>query len=130
MFEIQRLAVAGKDPVNVTGEPESRLALGQQERWLQDGKDRPVRFVEARTDDYNGGVRLSVVFEDGERAARITRHYVAYPNGPSFVETWSEVERLSDDEPVDVSVLGAWRVALGTRSVRWLRGLDAPPDAV
>lgn len=127
-FEIQRLAVPGKDPVNVTGEPESRLAVGHDERWLQDGKDRPVQFVESRSDDYQGGVRLSVVFDDGERGARITRHYVTYPDAPSFVETWTEVARLDADEPIDVSILAAWRVQLASRSVRWLRGLEAPAE--
>ncbi|MBL8143376.1 MAG: alpha-galactosidase [Acidobacteria bacterium] len=125
-FEILHLAVPGHDRVNVPGEPESRLVVGHDERWLQDGKDRPIRFVEARTDDYQGGVRLSVVFDDGEGNARITRHYVAYPDAPSFVEVWSEVERLTSDSPIDVSVLAAWRVQVTTRSLRWLRGLETP----
>lgn len=68
-FEIQRLAVAGKDPVNVPGEPESRLAIGHDERWLQDGKDRPVRFVASRTDGSRGasGSRWCSKTATGER---------------------------------------------------------------
>ena len=126
-FEIQRLAVAGKDPVNTAGEAESRLVVGHHEHWLEDGTDRSIGFVEAQTDDYNGGVRLSVVFDDTEGALRVTRHYVAYPGAPSLIETWSVVERMGE-KAVAVSALGAWRVALGTRSVRWLRGLEAPAD--
>lgn len=125
-FELQRLAVTGRDSITVAGEPESRLAVGRTEVWLQDGKDRPVQLVDSRTDDYRGGVRLSIVFEDGERGARITRHYVTYPDAPDFVEVWSEVERLNPDEPIDVSVLAPWRVQLGTRSLRWMRGLESP----
>lgn len=128
ILAIQHLALPGKDPLDVGQEPESRLAVGGEERWLQDGKDRPISFVEARTDDYRGGARLSLVFVDGERGARITRHYVTYPDAPSFVELWSEVERLAADEPIDVSVLAPWRVQLRARGVRWMRGLDAPAD--
>lgn len=36
--------------------------------------------------------------------------------------------RLNADAPIDVSVLAAWRIHLATRSVHWLRGLEAPAE--
>jgi hypothetical protein len=92
--------------------------------------DRPkdgVFFAGDRSEDYRGGVRLSLYFNVPGINARISRNFVAHPGTP-VVEAWFEVERLDGEVPVEAASMAAWRVGANGRELRWRRGLMMGED--
>ena len=98
------------------------LVIDGKEVVLGDLAKQGVRFTGDTSDDYRGGVRLTLRFDAVQARAHVERHFVAYP-GSAVVETWTEVRRLEADVPISVRGLAAWRVGVAGREVRWRRGL-------
>ena len=64
-------------------ELDASIVLNGHEVVLGDRKDDGVFFAGDRTEDYHGGVRLTLAFNVPDESARIDRHFVAYPVRPS-----------------------------------------------
>ncbi len=79
-------------------------------------------FRSARAEEYRGGVRLALVFDDETAGLRVTRSYVCYPQA-SVVETWSTFEATGAASGIPVSDLGIWQLSVPVQEVHWTTGL-------
>jgi alpha-galactosidase len=111
----------------VEGVTDAPVVIEGQQIVLGDREDEGVFFAGARSEEYRGGIRLSLVFNLPELNARVLRNFAAYPGTP-VVESWFEVERLDGDQPVEASSLAAWRVGVNGRDLRWRHGLEMGGD--
>ncbi len=83
-----------------------------------------LAFREARASEVDGGVRLSVVFENVDSRVRVTRNYSCIPGAPG-IETWSTFESIATTWPVSISDIGVWQVSIPAEDVHWITGLKA-----
>ena len=91
-----------------------RLVPGQGSLLLRD----------TRASEFEGGVRLSLVFEDAANHLRVTRDYACYPGAPG-IETWSTFETMGTSSAVSLSDIGVWQFTVPASEVNWVTGLDA-----
>ncbi len=93
-----------------------------------------VRTLGAREFTFDGeaatpresGVDLALRFHNDEDHVRVTRHYACYPGSP-MIESWTTYESL-DGRAVQIRDLKAFDFSLRSGSVRWLTGLQTPPE--
>ena len=81
-------------------------------------------FRGASADEFEGGVRLRLVFEAPERQVRTTRSYLSHPMSPA-IETWTTFEPLSDAAVVGLSDIGLWQINIEASDLFWINGLQA-----
>ena len=89
-----------------------RLSLGQA----------GFPFRTARAEEYLGGVRLTLVFDELTAGLRVTRSYVCYPQAPA-IETWSTFETIGSAAAVPISDIGVWRLTVPVQEAHWVTGL-------
>jgi melibiase-like protein len=99
-------------------QPDVTLTIGGEPIVFTSGG--ALSFSSAAAADDGAGVVLTFVFDHRASRARITRSYAAYPGSPT-VETWTRVE--SPGQPIDVTNLTGWQLAMTPALVRWLGGL-------
>ncbi|MDO8836450.1 MAG: alpha-galactosidase [Vicinamibacterales bacterium] len=99
------------------------LSFAIQTRRLSPGQPGfPYRRAEA--DEYRGGVRLRVTFDDLVSRLRVTRVYLCYPTAP-VIETWTTFEAVDGVASVSVGDLGVWQLSVGVTAINWVTGLKA-----
>ena len=118
---LQGLGLADAEGV-IVPVADAPIVIDGNEVVLGDLAKQGVRFTGDSSEDYRGGVRLTLRFDAVQARARVERFFVAYPGSP-IVETWTEVRRLDAGVPISVRGIAAWRVGVAGREVRWRRGL-------
>ncbi len=98
------------------------LSFTVQSRRLSPGQDG-FPFRQAEADEYRGGVRLRLTFDDLAARLRVTRHYVCYASGP-VLETWTTFEALGG-AGVTLGDIGIWQLSLPVSAAHWVTGLQA-----
>lgn len=81
-------------------------------------------FRAAHAEEYQGGVRLRLVFDDQTSRLRVTRSYVCYPEAPA-IETWSTFEVIDTSTAVPISDIGVFQLTVPLLDVHWVTGLRA-----
>ena len=99
------------------------IAFQQQGRSLSPGQ-AGFPFRAARAEEYLGGVRLTLTFEELTSGLRVTRSYVCYPQAPA-IETWLTFEAINSPSGIPVSDIGAWQLTVPVREAHWVTGLRA-----
>ena len=101
------------------------LIFQQQGRRLSLGRDG-FPFRAAQAEEYLGGVRLSLSFDDLTTGLRVTRSYACYPQAPA-IETWSTFDAVDSAAGIPISDIGIWQLTVPVREAHWVTGLHAGP---
>ena len=97
------------------------LSFQQQGRRLSLGQ-AGFPFRTAHAEEYLGGVRLTLVFDELTTGLRVTRSYVCYPQAPA-IETWSTFEAIGLRRGVPISDIGVWQLTVPVQEAHWVTGL-------
>jgi hypothetical protein len=81
-----------------------------------------------RVEEYLGGVRLMLVFDDLTAGLRVTRSYVCYPQAPA-IETWSTFEAIDSTSGIPISDIGIWQLTVPIQVAHWVSGHGASVGA-
>lgn len=122
LLVVQALDRPGSDASWPVGESPD-LSFTIQTRHLSPGQQGfPYRQAEA--DEYRGGVRLRLVFDDLTSRLRVTRVYLCYPTAP-VIETWTVFEALEGVASVSIGDIGVWQLSIGVNAINWVTGVKA-----
>jgi alpha-galactosidase len=103
-----------------TVESASGLSYQQKDRRVSLGQ-ADVPFRAAWTEEYLGGVRLSLVFDDVMAGLRVTKSYACYPQAPA-IETWSTFETTGSTSEIPISDIGIWQLTVPVQEAHWITG--------
>jgi alpha-galactosidase len=103
----------------LSAEPDVSLTIGGERVVL--ANTGPTSFTGATVRTTDQGVRLDFNFEHRAQRLRVTRSYAAYTGSPT-IETWTRIES-SASQPIAVSGLIGFQLAIAPGSVRWIGGL-------
>jgi alpha-galactosidase len=107
-------------------EPSPGLSFLQQNRRLSPGQSG-FPFQAAYADEYGGGVRLRLVFNDEASGLGVTRTYVCYPEAPA-VEVWTTFEAANSASGIPISDVGVWQLTVPIQRAHYITGLSAGTD--
>ncbi len=106
-----------------TIEPSLGSSFQQQGRRLIPGQPG-FPFRAARAEEFQGGVRLMLTFDDVTAGLRMTRSYLCYPQAPA-IETWSTFEAVGSTSGIPISDIGIWQLTVPLQEAHWVSGLDS-----
>lgn len=102
------------------------FSFQQQGRRLSPGQTG-FPFRAANADEYLGGVRLTLTFDELASGLRVIRSYVCYPRVPA-IETWSTFEAINSASGIPISDIGVWQLTVPVQQVHWVTGLSGGAD--
>lgn len=109
------------EPWRIESAPD--LTFQQQSRRLSPGQSG-FPFRAAHAEEFQGGVRLRLIFDDVTSRLRVTRSYVCYPQAPA-IETWSTFEAIDTATAIPISDIGVLQLTVPLTDARWVTGLRA-----
>jgi alpha-galactosidase len=122
LLVVRALERPGSDTSWPVGESPD-LSFAIQTKRLSPGQPGfPYRQAEA--DEYRGGVRLRLVFDDLTSRLRVTRVYLCYPTAP-VIETWTVFEVLEGAVSASIGDIGVWQLSVGANAINWITGVQA-----
>jgi len=119
----RHLASTDGAPWRITEQADATHVVGGRSVMLGNTANGSV-FRAASADEFEGGVRLRLIFDAPERQLRTTRSYLSHPQSPAL-ETWTTFEPLIESAAVGMSDVGVWQIGVEANDLFWVNGLQA-----